>query len=365
MPHATCPMPHAACPIPHAPCPMPHRQHDLLLYSTLEQEPTSPAREGPLFPETASQETVRAVRPSAGEASGTSTAFPQMAAHERARAPPQKKPTKGVRPPTGGHVRGPGHHQRTTPQTNVPLSKRISDNPGQTFVEMPRGTLFFRCCEKTLQNIAETIKIHRNSNDHCTKLASSLERNDDDEAVLKFLHEYYANHPNEAMAGVSKADQLYRYRVVESMLSAGVPISKVDNLRPLLERAQSSLTDSRHLKVFIPKIETREVEQLIEEVADQRVTIIFDGTSRLGEALVLILRWIPADFSKVEQRLVAFRTTFAHTNGTELAQLIMSVLLTTMKLQPNSIVGGARDSCSTNGVAMRILKGILVNMQEC
>ena len=87
----------------------------------------------------------------------------------------------------------------------------------------------------------------------------------------------------------------------------------MDDLRPLLERAQASLTGSQHLGVFIPKIEVREVEQLIKEATGQRVKIIFDGTTRLGEALVILLRWIPADFSKVEQRLIAFRTTFAPT----------------------------------------------------
>jgi len=96
------------------------------------------------------------------------------------------------------------------------------------------------------------------------------------------------------MTSVSDEDKLNRYRVVESMLSAGVPINKIDELRPLLERAKNSLTDSSHLKMFIPNIETREVEK---EIDDQRVTIIFDGTTRLREALAILLRWIPADFS--------------------------------------------------------------------
>ena len=42
------------------------------------------------------------------------------------------------------------------------------------------------------------------------------------------------------------------------MLYNGIAINKVDGLRPLLERANSSLAESSNLKVFIPKIEARE-----------------------------------------------------------------------------------------------------------
>jgi hypothetical protein len=329
-----------------------------------EPVPTAAAaRAGPLFPE--AEPTVRATRPNAGEAGGSSDPLPQMAAHERARALPQKPATKGGKKPTPPVVpRGPQRDQHKTPETSVLISKRLADNPNQSFIEQPKGSLFCQCCKQKVWNISNTINTHRKSDDHKTKLVTWFECNSDDEAIKTFLHEYYTNHPNEAMAGVSQEDKLYRYRVVEAMLAAGVAIEKVDQLRPLLERAQNSLTDSHHLKVFIPKIETREIEKLIEEAAGQRVTIIFDGTTRLGEALVILLRWIPADFAKVEQRLIAFRTTFKHTSGAELAQLIMSVLLTTMKLLPNDLVGGARDSCSTNGVAMRTIKAVLSNMQD-
>ena len=326
----------------------------------------SAPRDGPLFPEAepTSGPAVRATRPSVGEAGGSMDPMPQMAAHERARAMPQKPATKGgKKPQTKGIVRGPGK-ANITPETNVPISKRIAEHPGQSLIEQPKGSLFCRCCPQSIKNIAQTIKTHVNSEDHKAKLLTWFERNGEDEAIKTWLQEYYGNHPNEAMASVSEDDKLYRWRVVEAMLAAGVAINKVDELRPLLERAQNSLTSSQNLKVFIPKIETREVEQLIKEVAGQRVTIIFDGTTRLGEALVVLLRWIPADFSKVEQRLIAFRTTFKHTSGAELAKLLMSVLLTTMKLLPNHIVGGARDSCSTNGVAMRTIKAVLSNMQD-
>lgn len=317
-------------------------------------------RAGPLFPEAASLSETRATRPSAGEGSSSSGTMPTMAAHERGRMMKQKPSAKER---LGGHARGTaGEHK--TKETNVPISKRIAEFPNESFKESPPGHLFCQCCPKGIQNILGTIKTHVASDDHKEKYLKWIARNGDDEAVKQFMHEYYADHPNEIMATSSTEEHLYRYRVVESVLFAGIAINKVDSLRPLLERANFSLTDSSHLKQYIPKIETREVERVIKEISGQRVTIIFDGTTRLGEALVILIRWIPADFSKVEQRLVAFRTTFKHTSGAELAQLLMQVLLTTLKVQPAHVVGGARDSCSTNGVAMRAVKTLLTNMQD-
>ena len=317
---------------------------------------------GPLFPEAAPTggTTVRATRPSAGEIGEASAPMPEMTAHERGRALKQKP--KGIKARLGDTVRGTAAVHKTK-ETNVPIAKRLAEFPNQSLKDAA-GKLFCQCCAKTLQNISGTIKTHVNSDDHEAKYLKWIERNGDDEAIKQFLHDYYVANPDESMASVSPEDKLYRYRVVESMLHAGVAIHKVDHLRPLLQRSNHSLTDSSHLSMFIPKIESREVELLIKEISGQRVTIIFDGTTRLGEALVILIRWIPADFSRVEQRLVAFRTTFKHTSGAELAQLIMQVLLTTLKIQPPDVVGGARDSCSTNGVAMRAIKNLLTMMQD-
>ena len=336
-------------------------------------EQTATTRVGPLFPDGATNEAAqgpaRAARPSAGEASGSaigaSGSMPQMAAHERARVLPQMRARNQPMPAAGGisgNTRGVAHEHKTK-ETKVPISKRVADNPNQSLKDAA-GSLFCQCCKMTIQNIAQTIKIHVKSPAHVEKYGLWLERNGDDEQLKVFLHDYFVAHPNEAFASVSQEDHVYRYRVVESMLANGVAINKVDGLRPLLERANNSLTASTHLKVYIPKIETREVEQLIQEISGQRVSIIFDGTTRLGEALVILVRWIPADFSRVMQRLVAFRTTSTHCSGVQLAQLIMQVLLTTLKVQPNDVVGGSRDSCSTNGVAMRTIKAVLAMLQD-
>ncbi|KAL3922553.1 MAG: hypothetical protein SGPRY_004523 [Prymnesium sp.] len=74
-------------------------------------------------------------------------------------------------------------------------------------------------------------------------------------------------HPNEKESSVSEADQLFRWRVVESCMHAGIPMAKIDEIRIPLERGgTTTLTSSPHLKAFIPKIEELEFRRLVGEL---------------------------------------------------------------------------------------------------
>eukprot|EP00966_Prymnesium_polylepis_P048752 1128575-Prymnesium_polylepis.2 len=183
-----------------------------------------------------------------------------------------------------------------------------------------------------------------------------MEKNKTDGEVKAFLEQYFQDHPNEKTASNSPEVQLYRWRVVETCLYAGIAMEKIDHLRELLERGGTALTGSQHLKAFVPKIEEFELARLRKELEGQRVCVIFDGTTRLGECITVLLRWCPAGFKKIEQRLVALRTTKTHMNGDdlELGALINTIIGTTCRVQTTNVVCGARDSCSTNGKAFAI-----------
>ena len=108
-------------------------------------EPTAAAAQaGPLFPETepTGGTTVRAAQPSAGEAGSSTDPMLQMAAHERARAMPQKSATKGNQRTPPDAARGPQRDQHKTPETKVAINKRIADFPGQSYIERPTQSVF-------------------------------------------------------------------------------------------------------------------------------------------------------------------------------------------------------------------------------
>ena len=333
--------------------------------SDLMQVKGSPRKAPRLDAAASSADAAPAAASTSAERPGVDTeddTVPELAEHERGRKLPQnqKSALKGT-----GTARGlSGSHK--TAETKVSLQKRVDGLPDNSLivVNTPNGKkLFCRCCPKELENILGTIKTHIGSKAHKDKLVRWIEKNKSDTEVKEFLEQYFAEHPEEKTASVSTEVQHYRWRVVEACLYAGIPMEKIDHLRELLERGGTELTASNNLKAMVPKIERFELERLRKELEGQRVCVIFDGTTRLGECIAVLLRWCPVGFTKIEQRLVALRTTKTHMNGDELGALINTIIGTTCRVQTVDVVCGSRDSCSTNGKAMRNLEPMYINME--
>lgn len=65
------------------------------------------------------------------------------------------------------------------------------------------------------------------------------------------------------------------------------------------------------------------------------VAIIFDGTTRDGEALVVLVRFVES--WTIKQRLVRLRLLKSSVNGDELARIIIEVLHRKINIQENSL----------------------------
>ena len=111
------------------------------------------------------------------------------------------------------------------------------------------------------------------------------------------------------------------------------------------------------MSTFIPKITEREKQIVKGEMLDEKGCIIFDGTTRLGEATAVLWRQCNPNFL-LQTRLVSFVTTETHMTGDQLYRLLGTILLRDLGKQPEEVIGDARDSCSTNGVAERYLEGL-------
>ncbi len=78
------------------------------------------------------------------------------------------------------------------------------------------------------------------------------------------------------------------------------------------------------------------------------------GTSRLGEALAIIVRFL--NEWKIEQRLIWMQMLSKSLCGEEIARELINVLSTTYGIKSKYILGAMRDRASTNTVAMQTLK---------
>ena len=149
-------------------------------------------------------------------------------------------------------------------------------------------------------------------------------------------------------------------KVVTTFLKAGVPLGKVDKFRGLLEEHAYSLSDRRGMSDLIPFVQSEEQQQIKAELQGKNVSVIFDGTTRLGEALVIVLRFV--DDFVIKQRLVRFLTLTKSLTGEEIARELINVLSVEYSISSERVLASMRDRASTNGVAMRTIQVVYPNM---
>ena len=145
-------------------------------------------------------------------------------------------------------------------------------------------------------------------------------------------------------------------------MKAGVPISKLNIFREILEAGAFRLTDTSHMLDLVPFVLSEEMDTIKAKVNSKFVSIIFDGTTRLGEVLVVILRYIK-DW-KINQRLVRLKFLQKSMTGEEIAREIIQILSVRMGVFSHLIWATMRDSASVNNLAMNTISVIYPNMLD-
>ena len=106
---------------------------------------------------------------------------------------------------------------------------------------------------------------------------------------------------------------------------------------------------------LVPFIREQEVAQIRQEIAGRKVSVIFDGTTRLGEALVIVLRFVTDDW-QITHRLIRLQLLAKSLAGEEIARELSSILQVEYHIGVKALVGSMRDRASVNNVAMSTVK---------
>ena len=93
------------------------------------------------------------------------------------------------------------------------------------------------------------------------------------------------------------------------------------------------------------------------EISGKNISMIFNATARLGEALAIIVRFITDEW-EIKLRLLCLQLTAKSLKGEELARDIITVLAEQNHVQSNSLCAAMRDGASINVAAKRTVKVI-------
>ena len=147
---------------------------------------------------------------------------------------------------------------------------------------------------------------HISSDRHCrgkeARSAQALRQ----EKELKSWNPYQKRHADDISGtglthAVESAQSLARIEVVSMFLKAEIPLTKITDLRALLEEGSARLTGESHLRTYIHFIQEMEAAKVKAELAHHPpVSVIFDGSTHRGEALAVLVHFVNEQFEIVQ-----------------------------------------------------------------
>ena len=134
-------------------------------------------------------------------------------------------------------------------------------------------------------------------------------------------------------------------------MKTGVPLSKVDSFRDILEEHAFSLCDLSKLRQLIPFILDKDIKRATE---GKSVAVIFDGTMHVDvcKAMVVVLRYVNDDWQN-KQQICHLMLVAKSMTGKEVACQLIAALSNELSIPANLVVAFMRDRASVNNVAMR------------
>ena len=209
----------------------------------------------------------------------------------------------------------------TDPRSVTPL-QRVREFPNEALT-VSAGKLFCTACRDELSLKISIVKGHVKTVKHLRGIKAIADRRVRERDISQSLKQY-DQEVRPVGETLPESQRVFRVKVVSAFLRAGVPLSKLHHFREVLEQHAYRLADRRGMYDLIPFVLANETKRLKAEIEGRNVSIIFDGTTRLGEALAIIVRFVIE--WKIEQRLVRLQLLTKSMSGEEIAREISNTL---------------------------------------
>ena len=107
------------------------------------------------------------------------------------------------------------------------------------------------------------------------------------------------------------------------------------------------LIDHYHMSDLVPYIVTQEQADIKGEILGEPVPVIFEGTTRLGEAMAIVVRFIDNSFS-IQQRLIHLQLLLKSMTGEEIAREPINTLSAKYSVGSDILVAAMHDRAACN-----------------
>ncbi len=190
------------------------------------------------------------------------------------------------------------------------------------------------------------------STKHKAAVEKVIAREKSDSSIVDVLQAYEdRNRPKGET--LSDSTKVFRVKVVSTLLRAGIALNKVDDLQELLEEGGYCLSNSTNMRQLVPFILSDELKKMKQEISGRSVSIIFEGTTHVAEAFVLVVRFIGDDWELKQG--CELSPTIKKSNGGRSGK-VDSGMYFNRNGNFVSVIAAMHDRASVNEVALRTIK---------
>ena len=226
-----------------------------------------------------------------------------------------------LNPPPTGAKRSMG--KTVDEPKTITASARLKEFPNE-HLRVNNKNLFCSACREILSLKKSVINLHIKSVKHANGKARLASRDKREKNIADMLGKFDKEmHP--VGESLPTAVRVHRVKVLTAFMKAGIPINKIDSFQDLLMEDAYRLTSSQHLRELIPVVHLEQQDNIRNSISDREISVIFDGTTHVAEATVIIVRYI-SDQWKICQKVARLMLVAQSMTGDEVARQLISTL---------------------------------------
>jgi hypothetical protein len=254
---------------------------------------------------------------------------------------------------------------RVTTKNLTTAQNWLDQYPGYGLVLHKRVVGKLRCtlCPQDVVANKKSIESHIFSDSHVKQTKQGAHWKSRTKQIRLFVKQQAAEGIRVRGDRREESQLINRIHITQVLLRSGIPISRVDgednDLCYLLERGANCKISISHFRQLIPTVRDLEVDAIRQELSQLQslsqgrpfISIIFDGSTKVEEAYVILFRWVEPTNMRIHQRLVAVELLDKSVNGAELGALILVTVLHKYHVDPKMVAAVICDGAPVNRTA--------------
>lgn len=175
-------------------------------------------------------------------------------------------------------------------KANEPVTVTAHERVQDCLIATQSGALFCKVCREELSTKKQNIKVHMSSKMHSLNKEKMKANSKKEQHIAEAMKKYEESHPKGE--NLPTGTRVFREKVVQAFLKSGTTLNRIEFFRDIFEEAGFTLTSSSNMCQLIPFVLKEEYKTIMKELLGKEVSLIFDGTTRDGEALAVLAQFV-------------------------------------------------------------------------